>query len=472
MRVPLARVVVENELAETRDADRHGRTGRRPQACDRARLEHGAHGVLFAEGAAELGIAHVNQHAGESTRSSTSREARRWCTLRVMTDERQGTLIAAENATDRPEGAQASAPASDPRTGRESAGAPPEASLRARVRRVRRAAPVAETPPVVVPPREAPIAGIGAVPPTADVWSIQKRVGRGPEDWETLEWAPPGQRVAARQWPLDELTEDAVCSRWGAGEYRLEWSTLRGVGGRRFISRSFPFTIRESAPPPAEVAAPVVPNAAPLLTPELQQAFALMGLLEQQTTNKLAQIAQLGQVLGGGGQQTAMIAMLQEQQRNTLTMFREMMQQQQQANAAMVRALREGDEDDERGAGEALAGVASTAAAAAFDPDSSFVDIAKQAFAKDPAGVLKGLKELVEAGPQLIGMVREILPKAPAPPPPPAPAPRRLERNVSRDTGPMSHTEKASTNGANGAATPAKSLGAVVTNMPPAPAES
>ncbi len=144
----------------------------------------------------------------------------------------------------------------------------------------------------------------GAIPATATRWGIRRRD-------EDLGWTPPGALAERREWPLEELSEQTISDRWGPGEYRLTWWARQGRGGRHFLGTSaHPVVIRAPVAPerPASAHGSALP-------PALQDAFSLIGLIEQQSNNKLAaivQLSQLGTQRNGGGIDAEVIRMIVE----------------------------------------------------------------------------------------------------------------------------------------------------------------
>lgn len=335
-----------------------------------------------------------------------------------MSDERTGTLF--EDGGDKAgEGAGESAPTSHANSVRS---APEPASLpRPAMRTIR-------TPrrPAAPPPNSGPIFPWGAIPTRADSWAIARRDVRT-QEYVELGHAEPGQRIEARIWPIDVLGDGSViASRWGGGDYRIAWYSAKGNGGRRFISHSQPFGIRDEQPAPAPEA-PRGPAPIEVFPADMQRSMLMMQALDGMAIGKLEQVARLGEVLRPQAQQVDVGAIL--------TPIVEMMMRQQQSSDArferMLSAMsqqRAGEDVEPNPAAAALGSVVE----AAIDPDESFVDSLRRSFAKDPIATMSGLKDLASQLPQLAGMLREFMPKAPEPPkvepppPAPAPAPRRI----------------------------------------------
>lgn len=72
-------------------------------------------------------------------------------------------------------------------------------------------------------PARAHHALFGAIPVDATHWSCRRRSGGV---WSWLRHTA-GDGVAIREWPIDELSVDALRSRWGAGEFKVQWLGLR-----------------------------------------------------------------------------------------------------------------------------------------------------------------------------------------------------------------------------------------------------
>jgi hypothetical protein len=140
-----------------------------------------------------------------------------------------------------------------------------------------------------------PLSPFGAIPARATHFALRKAGPAG--RWDVCEAPSPDGSIMLREWPLSELHADRIRAQFGPGDYRLQWIGTSPGGGRAAVGKSRDFGIppAPAAPPPA-----ASPGVASSLPQSLQDAFALMGMLEQQSNAKLATMVQLSQLASAG----------------------------------------------------------------------------------------------------------------------------------------------------------------------------
>lgn len=256
----------------------------------------------------------------------------------------------------------------------------PQVQVRRRTRRT-----TASAAPVL------PLSPFGAIPERATHFGLRKR---GPSGvYEVVETPSEDGSILLREWPLADLDAESIRAKHGPGDYRLTWIGTSTRGGRAAIGKSRDFRIPPAVAPVA--AAPPVNAAGPALPPELQSTFTLMNLLEQQSTAKLAQLAQMAALFTGGAQRgpdpnvSAMVEMMRE----TMREQREASERQTQL---ILRAL-EGDDDD--GDDEPEARTSTNPAPPVFKPGEPISEAVKSTF----------LNWAVSNPEQAIGIAKEAL---------------------------------------------------------------
>lgn len=170
------------------------------------------------------------------------------------------------------------------------------------------------------------VSTFGAVPQKTTHFRVRRKSPAGV--WETLSHATPGAITAHQEWPVPELSEKLLQERWGPGVYRVTWLEQTNRGGLRRIADGRIVEIRPSA-----AAAPLTPAVGAPLTPGLpqgmQDAFALIAMMDQRTTQQVSLLRELaqGQQHGGGIDASTLAMLLQTQQQNTQLMLSQMQQQ-------------------------------------------------------------------------------------------------------------------------------------------------
>lgn len=301
--------------------------------------------------------------------------------------------------------------------GREEGGA---AAPTRRVQRARTAAPQA---------REVP--HIGLIPARARWWGVERRNAIG--EWDRLTAPDASGDLETNEWPLAELSLDAVRSRFGAGTFRIAFWGVNPNGSRVFVSRSREITIRPevgAAPPAAVVPSALAP------TGPMGEAFALMDLIERRATGQLAAMTQLAQLArGDGGSSTlnVVVEMMRTQREETRELIAAM-REESRAERQSLRALL-ADEDEPAGGGVAGAAANAVATVARARRPQSLKGLLLGAVADNPALIGDALRTLPAVLESLKGMAEMQAQRQPAPAPPvqvqhlPAqPPPRRVER--------------------------------------------
>lgn len=153
--------------------------------------------------------------------------------------------------------------------------------------RARRAAPDDMVPSV-----------FGPVPVGVTYWGISKRNELGAN--VSQGWAPPGAGVESREWPLSELSEATIRSRWGAGHFSPHWIRVSPNGGRRVLRCARVIHVLPLAvdSPPAAVPSMLAAPSSPL-----GEAFALARELRQMAKDEgdssIDRIIAVAQLMGG-----------------------------------------------------------------------------------------------------------------------------------------------------------------------------
>ncbi len=249
----------------------------------------------------------------------------------------------------------------------------------------------------------------GVVPKSVHDWRILKRSLHG--DFVRMSWAAPGATLKIDTFPLDDLNEETIRTRWGAGTYRVEWRrpdnrVLRGGKTVEILDpvRDVPSAALEHAP------------SSSVFGPEVDRTFAMMQLIDQQSTAKMSQVMQFAAALatanggGNGGGLTAdrLELILAKQAENTAKIVAAAIAPIAAEMATLRRELDEGEDDDEGGAASAIAAAV-----------PQFIK-GKGGFAQF-ANFMAGNPELVKVG---LPIAAEALGKVAAiftPPPPPRP---------------------------------------------------
>jgi hypothetical protein len=158
----------------------------------------------------------------------------------------------------------------------EASGGTVERAPRARARRP--AAPVAVSP-------------FGGVPAGAQLWGLQRATLAGA--WEACNH-PDGEGVRRHEWPIGDLSIEALRDRWGAGTYRVQWFRVADNGGRKFICCSSAITVD---PPAVAEAQPVA--SAQSSGSSMREFVSFMDLVDSKTEAKIAGMANLARLIGG-----------------------------------------------------------------------------------------------------------------------------------------------------------------------------
>jgi len=232
----------------------------------------------------------------------------------------------------------------DRTTGRAAVPAP---RPRARARQALAAPPPAPPVPDFVSP-------LGGHPPTATHWGIKKRNSIG--DWEDRTWAPAGSPVEVREWPVGELSVEALHDRWGPGTFVVQWIAAQERGGRRVLRGGREVVVR-----PRDVVAAAPASAAPktLLDGPVGEALGMMKLIQGLAGESMANVLNVAGVLAAssGGRSSGLSG---EELRAILRDEREaqsalLAASEARTSAAIAAAIAARDDDDDRGSGAAAA---------------------------------------------------------------------------------------------------------------------
>jgi len=159
-------------------------------------------------------------------------------------------------------------------------------------------------PPIVIDPLKFPASN--------SYWAAKKRNSLG--EWEVMMYAPEGSQIAAREWPIADLSEGNLIARWGAGDYTITGVKPTPNGGRQYVGpgRLVRVTAPRVAPaaPPSEVAASVFASG------PATDVFNMMSMLEKMVDAKQARVSEaataqtnqlmaIAQMMTGGAQAQA-----------------------------------------------------------------------------------------------------------------------------------------------------------------------
>lgn len=265
------------------------------------------------------------------------------------------------------------------------------------------ASPHAHTDPPVV-------TAFGSVPRNSTHWTMRKRDISGA--LVALEWAPEGERVARREWPLSSLSEEEIERRWGSGSYEIGWVKPTEAGGFKHIRGGREFTIK---PAPLPQAAPAVAPPPPTPPTELEKAFQVMRLINQESDSKVSGMVQLAALLGGarsgGGLGSAELTLILQQQNEAAE--RRMLAALAPINAELARRREEDEEEDDEDEG-GLTGAMAAAAAPLIKGKGKWAAMANFA-AANPDLVKEALPVVAQAVGALADMFKKVV--APAAPP-------------------------------------------------------
>lgn len=158
--------------------------------------------------------------------------------------------------------------------------------------------PVATTAPrarprAVAEPIDAPLSPFGALPHGVTHWGLRRKTMGG--DWEPLSWAEPGGKVAAREWPVSELSTDTIQERWGAGVFEVQWIKLAPRGGRNVLRGGRQVEILREVAAPAAAAAPGRPAS---VFDQMGDAMKLMAMIEERGDQSFLKIAKFAEIFG------------------------------------------------------------------------------------------------------------------------------------------------------------------------------
>lgn len=219
--------------------------------------------------------------------------------------------------------------------------------------RVRPASPV----PPPAPPAPDFVSPLGGHPPTATHWGIKKRNPLG--EWEDRTWAPPGSPVEVREWPVGELSVEALHDRWGPGTFAVQWIAAQERGGRRVLRGGREVVVR-----PREVVAAAPAPAAPktLLDGPVGEALGMMKLIQGLAGESMANVLNVAGVLAAssGGRSSGLSG---EELRAILRDEREaqsalLAASEARTSAAIAAAIAARDEDEGSGAAAAIGAAA------------------------------------------------------------------------------------------------------------------
>lgn len=256
--------------------------------------------------------------------------------------------------------------------------------------------------------------------PGADVnaWGMSKKDGK--DKYIRCRHPSPGG-VLAQEWPLPELTLEAIASRWGHGEFRVIWlindpenedvSQRRRSGGSGVpFTLEAPEAVAVALPSPAQASAAPSSGRLPLGLEGFEGVLQLMTLFDQRSQQQVRGMVEVAQVMTGrssGLDAQTLTLLLERQDRNT----RELVQSMQTAHNEQMSAIRaqiaalqsEDEEDDDDEEEEAPAVAVVRAAAPLFKAGKPIGDGVKAAIgnylAENPGvifDVLKAAPKLVE----------------------------------------------------------------------------
>lgn len=264
-----------------------------------------------------------------------------------------------------------------------------------------------------------PISPFGAVPRAATAWGIRKKPDVGGAWGRELEWAGPGDTLAVREWPLEELSEAEIRRRWGPGIYQVHWFKTTDTGGRGHLSYG-----REVTVLPAIAPSSPAPASPPAGVSALAEALQMMQILDQQSADRRAAItAEANQQIAGMAQLATIM------QRNAgggggidAATLQTILRENREATVAAVREVVGADDGDEDEGAAGVAGAAAAAAAPFVKGKGTLAQLLNFATA-NPAAAAKIAETALPIAASALGKLAEVFaPKAPSSPPPPPPA--------------------------------------------------